>query len=82
MKNDYLSYVDYEYLAAEEDCAGVLVNKEGQALRIDGFDLFRGTRLRAMKYASEELLQWWADNPRLNMEQFENQWVQGRAEYQ
>lgn len=82
MKEDYYNYLDYAYLAAEEGTCGVLVNKAGRALHMDGWDLFTGNARRAQLYASEELLEWWNTHPRLSMEQYEDQWVQGRAELQ
>lgn len=82
MKQDYISFVDYQYLAAVEATAGVLVNHEGRAKHIDGFTLFSGPLSRAQKYASEELLEFWESNRRYTLSQFEDQWVQGRLEYQ
>jgi hypothetical protein len=82
MQQDYLNHVDYQYLAAVEACSGVLVNAEGRAAGIDGFDLFRGTQRRAERYASEELLEFWIQNPRLSMSEYEDQWIQGREYYQ
>lgn len=78
MKQDYLNHVDYQYLDAVDSTAGVLVNSEGRAKGIDGFTLFSGPRSRAEKYASEELLEFWEQNPRLTMSEYEDQWVTGR----
>lgn len=81
MKQDYISFVDYQYLAAVEACSGVLVNQEGRAKHIDGFTLFSGPLSRAQRYASEELLEFWEKNPRRTLSQFEEQWITG-VEYQ
>jgi hypothetical protein len=62
---------------ALEDCGGVLINRLGQANGIDGYTLFTGPWLRAQKYASEELLEFWNQNGRMTMTQFEEQWVEG-----
>jgi hypothetical protein len=77
MKQDYISFVDCQYLAAVEATAGVLVNKDGRAKHIDGYTLFSGPLSRAQKYASEELLEFWEKNPRRTLSQFEEQWVAG-----
>jgi hypothetical protein len=82
MKSEWLDHLDYAYLAAEEGTGGVLVNKEGRALHMDGWDLFTGNARRAELYASEELLEWWSTHPRLSMDQFEKQWIQGKQEFQ
>lgn len=82
MKQDYLSFVDYQYLAAIEATAGVLVNQLGKVDHIDGFTLFSGPLSRAQKYASEELLEFWKTNPRRTLSQFEEQWVTGMENYQ
>lgn len=77
-----MSFVDYQYLAAVEATAGVLVNKAGREASIDGFTLFSGPLSRAQKYASEELLEFWEKNPRRNLSQFEEQWVAGMEGFQ
>lgn len=82
MNHEYLRHVDYQYLAAVEATAGVLVNQEGRSEAIDGFSLFRGTERRAMRYASEELLEFWEQHPRLTLAEYEDQWITGRPEYQ
>lgn len=81
MKQDYLNHVDYQYLRAVEECSGVLVNSDGRARGIDGFDLFSGPQSRAEKYASEELLEFWREYPRLTMSQYEDIWVTGQEFY-
>jgi hypothetical protein len=82
MKSDYLSHVDNEYDKALEACSGVLVNKEGRELHVDGYSLFTGTERRALKYASEELLDYWLTNPRLSVMDFELMWMSGQIEMQ
>jgi len=77
MKEEWDRYVEVLYNMALEDCGGVLVNRLGQAKGIDGYSLFTGPWLRAKKYASEELLEFWNQNGRMTMTQFEEQWVEG-----
>lgn len=77
-----MNHVDYQYLAAVEATAGVLVNNEGRARGINGLTLFTGPLATAQKYASEELLEFWENTPRLAMSEYEEQWVTGREYYQ
>lgn len=77
MSSDYLDYVDDAYDKALEGTDGVLLNKAGRALHLDGYDLFRGPRSRAEKFASEELLEWWERVPRLSLAEYEQQWTEG-----
>jgi hypothetical protein len=73
-------YVEYQYNRALEECGGVLVNRLGRDKGIDGYSLFTGTWVRAKKYASEELLAYWAHNRRLTLAEFEEQWLSGQIE--
>lgn len=63
-----------QWLRAEEDTRGVLLNKEGQKLyrqgRIDPDDFFTGKR--SLKYASPELQEWFArpGNQRLSFPEY------------
>lgn len=77
MRTDYERYLEHSYENALTGTGGVLVNKLGRSLKIDGLDLFTGPATRAQKYASEELIEWWRVNPRLSLEQYETQWVEG-----
>lgn len=80
MRSDYERYVDAAYTKALEACDGVLVNAEGRAQHVDGYDLFSGPVIKAYRFASWELQQYWAGNPRLSMNDFETQWVEGNLE--
>lgn len=82
MRTDYERYLEYSYDTALEGTGGVLVNKEGRALGIDGLDLFSGHKAYAMKYASEELHEWWKLNPRLTQAEYEAQWITGETAWQ
>jgi hypothetical protein len=57
-----------------------LVNARGRAKGIDPVSLFKGNRVRAEAYASEELLEHWARHPRVTFAAFEKQWVRDRDE--
>ncbi|ASN20674.1 hypothetical protein CGK93_14045 [Arthrobacter sp. YN] len=81
MKDAYDAHVQAAYDKALEATGGVLVNKLGRALHIDGLDLFTGPVSRAHRYASWELLEHWQTTPRLSLKDFESQWVSGEVEY-
>lgn len=55
------------YLNAEEGTRGHLLNaagkKQADAGKLSPIELFSGTSSNAYRYASEELLRWWAENP-------------------
>ena len=74
----YDEWVYTQYLHAEADTRGVLLNKAGVAAGIDPTSLFSGPSARARKYASEELLRWWGDHQRLTLTEFRAQHL-GRA---
>ena len=80
MHAEFERYVEASYNKALAATGGVLVNAAGKAEHIDGYDLFTGPGTRAYRYASEELTEFWAHNPRLSMKDFENQWVEGNLE--
>lgn len=75
MRSDYDDHILNAYNKALEGTGGVLVNKEGRALGIDGLDLFFGPELRARKYASEELVEYWEKVGRPTLRQFEHSWL-------
>lgn len=77
MRIDYERYLEYAYDTALEGTGGVLVNKQGRALGIDGLDLFSGHKAYAMKYASEELIEFWKKHPRLTQAEYEANWITG-----
>ena len=77
MREDYEGYLQYTYLAAVEATAGVLVNKDGIARGIDGYDLLSGNTAYAMKYASEELIEFWNKHPRMTQAEYEARWITG-----
>jgi hypothetical protein len=80
MRSDFLGHVDGQYDRALEECSGVLVNKAGRAEHVDGYSLFTGSTRKAMRFASEELLEYWGKHPRLSLEDFELLWLSGQIE--
>ena len=70
-KTDRYAYVDQQYQAAEAQTRGHMLNKRGRAMDVDPKTLFTGSERRARAYASEELLNYWADNPRPTAAMFE-----------
>lgn len=62
-----------QFIAAEDECRGNLVNKAGRADDIDPWELWTGSSAHARRYASEELLDFWEANPRLTVTEFREQ---------
>jgi hypothetical protein len=56
--------VESEWLAAETETRGNMLNRRGREARVDERSLFTGPESRARKYASEELLAYWEHHPR------------------
>lgn len=61
------------YERAEIECSGVLLNARGKHAGVDPYSLFSGPLVRALAYASPELVEHWARYPRLTFEAFERQ---------
>lgn len=70
LRETYDAYTTTQWLAAEADCRGFLLSKEGQAAGIDPEELFSGPAARAEKYASDELKEWWGRNGRMSFAAF------------
>ncbi|MFD8005843.1 hypothetical protein [Streptomyces mirabilis] len=66
----YDEYVYLQFLKAEEDCNGYLLNKKGQAAGWSAQSLFRGPARIAYANASDELKEWWATHGRLTQAEF------------
>lgn len=70
-----------QYTEAETELNGKLLNRRGQAQKVDAVRLFSGPQGYAMAYASEELMEWWRTHPRMSFEDFERQayeaWLNG-----
>lgn len=65
---------------ASDACNGVLLNVRGKRAGVDPYSLFIGNEVRALAYASEELVEWWASHPRLTWTKFERQSVDPEGE--
>lgn len=66
----YDEYVYMQFLKAEEDCRGYLLNKKGQAAAWSPQSLFRGPARIAYANASDELKEWWSIHGRLTQAEF------------
>ncbi|WP_431935818.1 hypothetical protein [Micromonospora sp. RP3T] len=73
----YAEYVDAQYAAAEAATRGYLVKRRSEG-KIDPRTLFSGAWSAARSHASEELLRWWGEHPRLTYADFKAQ-VTGRG---
>ena len=76
----YRERLDNEFRAADEACSGYLVNKLGRAAGVSAWSLFSGSEVRAYKYASPELVAYWADMGRLTRASFEAQYLAARGQ--
>lgn len=75
MRREFDAVVDTHYLAAEAATNGHMLNRLGHEKNIDPFALLTGPRARALKYASEELVSFWAQHPRPDLARFELDWI-------
>ncbi|MFE0877309.1 phage minor capsid protein [Streptomyces smyrnaeus] len=66
----YDEYVYAQYLAAEEDCRGYLLNKRAEMAGVDPISLFSGPARIAYARASDELKAWWAEHGRMTQAEF------------
>lgn len=67
-----------QYLAAEAATNGYLLSREGQAAGIDPWALWAGPERVAMRYASEELREFWQTTPRLTVSAYRQQLADAR----
>lgn len=63
------------FLAAEEATSGHLLNPAGRRRNVDPRSLFTGSPTRALRYASEELMDWWAEHGRLTLPEYRAQFL-------
>ncbi|MFG6277951.1 hypothetical protein [Microbacterium sp. 5K110] len=66
------------YSRAEEATNGALLNARGREARVKPRSIFYGPQVRALAYASPELLEHWEEHPRVTYAEFERQWVAAR----
>ncbi|AUI56795.1 phage minor capsid protein [Amycolatopsis sp. BJA-103] len=59
-----------QYLAAEDETRGHMLNAAGTAAGIDPHSLFGGNAARARKYASDELKEWWDNHGRITYDAY------------
>lgn len=76
----YRTQIENDFRAADDACHGYLLNKMGKALDLDAFSLFAGSEVRAYKYASPELVAYWASSGRLSRAAFEAQYLAARGD--
>lgn len=71
-RSSFRDHVYAQILAAEasDDIKGSMVTSEGQRAEIDGRSLFTGPEARAQRWASDELKEWWENNPRPNFDEY------------
>lgn len=72
-RRSYDEYIYLQYLDAESATRGHMLNAAGQSAGIDPVELFSGRTDIARKYASEDLLRWFADNGRMTFAEFKAQ---------
>lgn len=73
-REEYDCYLFTQYMQAETDCRGQLLNRDGLAADVDPQELFSGPAARARKYASEELRTWWARHGRITYTEWRFTW--------
>ncbi|WP_326797453.1 phage minor capsid protein [Streptomyces sp. NBC_01808] len=66
----YDEYVYTQYLRAEEDCRGELLNRRAAGEGINPLTLFSGPARVAHARASDELREWWAEHGRMTQAEF------------
>lgn len=73
-RREFHAWVDHQVNRAEIELNGCLLNPLGRREGIDPRSLFYGPRVRAHKYASEELRDWWTGpgNNRMTFEAWDD----------
>jgi hypothetical protein len=64
---DWDLYLHEQMLAAEDATRGNLLSQAGKRAGATVYDLFTGDSVRAVRWASEELLSWWEEDERRRM---------------
>ncbi|WP_439675993.1 phage minor capsid protein [Embleya sp. MST-111070] len=67
----YQEYTYTQWLDAEDFTRGNLLSREAELAGVDPQSLFSGPAHVAYSRASEDLIRYWADNPRMTMAEFE-----------
>lgn len=68
-RQSYRDYVARQFRLAEDDTNGYLLTPEAEAAGVSAIELFSGPLPRALKWASEELLDWWEVNGRMTFDE-------------
>jgi len=76
LRAEWVDFAHEQYLAAEAACCGNLVRRDSPVP--DGWSLWSGTEAWARKNATEELLEFWAANPRITITQYAAQYADGQ----
>lgn len=63
VRDDYENWLNLTVLDAEQATRGNLLSRAGQAAEASVYDLFTGSSARSIRYASEELIRWWQEDP-------------------
>jgi hypothetical protein len=79
VRSDFELYRTAQYEAAEQATRGNLLNREAKAAGVDSWSLFIGPNVRAYRWASEELVEWWRTHPRTTFAEFEAQVLAGET---
>jgi hypothetical protein len=69
----YREHVYAQLLAAEDATNGYLLNRKAQAAGVDPITLFSGPAHIAYARASDDLIMWWQDHPRLTLTEYTEQ---------
>jgi hypothetical protein len=69
----YREHVYAQLLAAEDATNGYLLSRKAQAAGVDPITLFSGPAHIAYARASEDLIRWWQDHPRLTLTEYTEQ---------
>lgn len=76
VRRAYGEFVHLQLLEAEQATRGHLLKPEARG-RIEPIGLFSGPAARARRWASEDLLRWWSEHPRLTYQEFAGQVLGG-----
>jgi hypothetical protein len=76
LRAEWTDMAHAQYLAAEAECKGVLLANDSPIG--DPWALWMGPEARAMKHASEELKNFWLDNPRITVGVYREQVADSR----
>lgn len=70
VQEDYALFQEQQYVLAEGDTRGSMLNRQGEARGIDPRELLSGDIRLVYRYASPELLEWFETNRRITWSEF------------